>query len=156
MSSKAFVLSHLVNHETKLRDIYFGTHVWNLLIPQSSPFLKSFRKLWSEISYPSFRIFFKSFWRQCYFHFLQRVMLSLPWMTIIANYDCIFLSCRVRASERITLYSCLNVKELLARSRRKIWSLSDCNWTRTHNHFVRKRTVNHLAKLQSQIMFHAS
>ena len=31
-----------------------------------------------------------------------------------------------------TLYSCLNVKELLARSRREIWSLSDCNWTRTH------------------------
>ena len=31
-----------------------------------------------------------------------------------------------------TLYSCLNVKELLARSRREIWNLSDCNWTRTH------------------------
>ena len=29
-----------------------------------------------------------------------------------------------------TLYSCLNVKELFARSRRKIWRLSDCNWTR--------------------------
>ena len=29
-----------------------------------------------------------------------------------------------------TLYSCLNVKGLLARSRRKIWSLSDWNWTR--------------------------
>ena len=26
-----------------------------------------------------------------------------------------------------TLYSCLNVKELLARSRREIWRLSDCN-----------------------------
>ena len=30
-----------------------------------------------------------------------------------------------------TLYSCLNVKELLAQSRREIWSWSDCNWTRT-------------------------
>ena len=39
-----------------------------------------------------------------------------------------------------TLYSCLNVKELLARSRREIWRLSDCNWTRTQNHLVRKRT----------------
>ena len=32
----------------------------------------------------------------------------------------------------------------------KIWcrsSLSDCNWTRTHNHLVLKRTLNHLAKL---------
>ena len=36
-----------------------------------------------------------------------------------------------------TLYSCLNVKELLARSRRHIWRLSDCNGTRTHNHLVR-------------------
>ena len=25
--------------------------------------------------------------------------------------------------------------------------LSDCNWTRTHNHLVCKRTLNHLAKL---------
>ena len=23
---------------------------------------------------------------------------------------------------------------------------SDCNWTRTHNHLVHKRTINHLAK----------
>ena len=27
--------------------------------------------------------------------------------------------------------------------------LSDCNWTRTHNHLVRKRTLNHLTKLIS-------
>ena len=44
-----------------------------------------------------------------------------------------------------TLYSCLNVKELLARSRREIWRWSDCNWIRTHNHLVHKRTLNHLA-----------
>ena len=46
-----------------------------------------------------------------------------------------------------TLYSYQNVKELLARSRHEIWSLSDCNWTRTRNHLVRKRTFPHLAKL---------
>ena len=46
-----------------------------------------------------------------------------------------------------TLYSCLNVKELLARNTRDIWGLSDCNGTRTHNHLVRKRTFNHLGKL---------
>ena len=46
-----------------------------------------------------------------------------------------------------TIYSCLNVKELLAPSRREIWRLSDCNWTRTQNHLVRKQTLNHLAKL---------
>ena len=27
--------------------------------------------------------------------------------------------------------------------------LSDCNWIRTHNHLVHKRTLNHLAKLAS-------
>ena len=33
-----------------------------------------------------------------------------------------------------TLYSCLNVKELLARNRRDIWSLSDSSGIWTHNH----------------------
>ena len=46
-----------------------------------------------------------------------------------------------------TLYSYLNVKELLAWSRCKIWSLGDCNWTWTQNHLVHKQTLNHLAKL---------
>ena len=46
-----------------------------------------------------------------------------------------------------TLSSCLNVKELLAQNRRNIRSVIDCNGTRTHNHLVRKRTLNHLAKL---------
>ena len=48
-----------------------------------------------------------------------------------------------------TLYSCLNVNEILALSKREIWSLKDCNWIQTHNHFVYKRTLNHLAKLDS-------
>ena len=55
-----------------------------------------------------------------------------------------------------TLCSCLNVKQLLARNRRYIWSLSDWNGTRTHNHFVRKRTLNHLwvrVPLQSHTVF---
>ena len=46
-----------------------------------------------------------------------------------ANYkltrNCVILSC-----------SCLNAKELLARNRRNIWKLSDCNVTRTHIHLV--------------------
>ena len=29
----------------------------------------------------------------------------------------------------------------------------DCNWTRTQNHSVRKRTLNHLAKLMSRTRF---
>ena len=31
----------------------------------------------------------------------------------------------------------LNVKELLAQNRSDIWSLSDCNEIRTHNHLVK-------------------
>ena len=46
-----------------------------------------------------------------------------------------------------TLYSWLNLKELLAQSRREIWSLRDCNWTRTHSHLIRKVALNHFAKL---------
>ena len=44
-------------------------------------------------------------------------------------------------------FSGLEHKELLAQNRCKIWSLSDCNRTLTHNHLVHKRTLYHLAKL---------
>ena len=46
-----------------------------------------------------------------------------------------------------TIYYCLNAKEFLARNKRDIWSLSGSNGIRTHNHLVRKWTLNHLAKL---------
>ena len=61
----------------------------------------------------------------------------------------IVCSCHVTYAfqSEFTLYSFLNVKELLDRSRHRIWSLSDCNWTRAHNHLVHKRTLNHLAIL---------
>ena len=64
-------------------------------------------------------------------------------------FDYMFLSCHVTYAfqSKSTLYICLNFKELLARSSREIWSLSDCNWTRTQNHLVLKRTLNHLAEL---------
>ena len=42
---------------------------------------------------------------------------------------------------------CLNVNELLSRSGRHIWSLSNSNDIRAQNHLVRKGTLNHLAKL---------
>ena len=45
-----------------------------------------------------------------------------------------------------TIYSFLNVEELLAQNGGDIWNLSDCNGTWTHNHLVRKRTLNDLAK----------
>ena len=37
------------------------------------------------------------------------------------------------------LYSCLNVKELLAQSRSEIWSLSDSNWTQRSGRKMNKR-----------------
>ena len=53
-----------------------------------------------------------------------------------------------------TLYSCLNVKEVLARNRCIIWSLSDCNWTRTQNHLACKWAFNHLDKLMIECCNH--
>ena len=44
-----------------------------------------------------------------------------------------------------TLYSCLNIKKFLAWWKRDIWIISESNGTQTHNHFVRKRKLNHLA-----------
>ena len=64
----------------------------------------------------------------------------------------LFMS-RTRAFQsESTLYSCLNAKELLARSRPKIWRLSDCNWTRTKDHLVLKRTLNHLNRLNTRLV----
>ena len=51
-----------------------------------------------------------------------------------------------RGQSGFTLYSCLNVREILARIRREIWSISDYNWTQTHSN-LHKQTFNHLAKL---------
>ena len=39
------------------------------------------------------------------------------------------------------------VDDILAAFDKEQDSLSDCNGTRTHNHLVRKLTLNHLAKL---------
>ena len=63
---------------------------------------------------------------------------------------CIWLYVLVMSHMRFRVNShssCLNVKKLLAQSRHEIWSLSDCNWTRTQNHLVYKRTLNHSTKL---------
>ena len=59
----------------------------------------------------------------------------------------VIIMSRTRFGVNLHSIVCLNVKEPLARSRRHIWSLSDCNGIWTHNHLVRKRTLNHLAKL---------
>ena len=43
--------------------------------------------------------------------------------------------------------SYLNVKEMLARTRRDMSNLSDFNRTPTHNHLVFKGTLKHFAEL---------
>ena len=52
-----------------------------------------------------------------------------------------------------TLDSCLNVKKLPARSRREIRSISDWNWTRTHNDLLHTGTLSPIAKLTN---YHAT
>ena len=47
----------------------------------------------------------------------------------------------------------LTVVFFLPQSRRKIWSLSDCNWTRTHYQLVHKQTLNLLAKLAKWLSY---
>ena len=55
---------------------------------------------------------------------------------------------RFRVNLHPQVYSYLNTKQLLVRKKCDNWSLSDSNRIRNHNHLlVRKRTINHLAKL---------
>ena len=94
-------------------------------------------------------IFYETFNKFRYIFFsiennLQTIFETLPihtnslhlhtWdMMTVCSYH---LTCEFQSES--TLYSYLNIKELLARSRSEISSLSDCNWTRTQNHLVGK------------------
>ena len=49
--------------------------------------------------------------------------------------------------------SCLNIKGLLDRNRRDIWTLSNCSRSQFHNHLFHKRMLNHLAPLETQNSF---
>ena len=76
-------------------------------------------------------------------------MLMATKIGLVMTYKETVCSCHATYAfqSEFTLCNCLNVKERLARSRFEIWSLSGCNWTRTLNHLVLKRTLNHVAKL---------
>ena len=88
------------------------------------------------------------FWiSQVYIKF--RIWLNNSWICLnIPNYDCmlfiIWRTC-LRVKQHYTV--CLNVKELLARSRRHIWSLNDSNEIWTNNLLICKRTLNRLVKM---------
>ena len=77
--------------------------------------------------------------------YLEIILLSILKQEI--NWLCVIIMSP--ASFRVNLHSidCQNVKKLLVPSRRYIWSLSDSNGIRTHNHLVGNRALNHLAKL---------
>ena len=62
------------------------------------------------------------------------------------------LSCHLRVSEWIYTCSCLNIKKIHVLNRHDIWILSDSNGNRTHNHLVRKRTLDNLAKLATSMV----
>ena len=71
-------------------------------------------------------------------------------LTVCYHVTYAFLS---QTDSEFTLFSCLNAKELLARNKRDILSLSDSNGTRNHNHLPRNWTLNHLAKLATYIFY---
>ena len=62
------------------------------------------------------------------------------WSILTNCFSMTVCSCHVTYPFRSesTPYSCLNVKELLARSSYEIWSLSYCNGIRTQNHLVHR------------------
>ena len=84
---------------------------------------------------------------------LYYIILNLSVICCLSSGDiCLWLYVLVMSHMHFRLnphYSCLNVKELFARSRHQIWKLSGCNWTWSHSHLVHKQTLNHLAKLTS-------
>ena len=47
----------------------------------------------------------------------------------------------------------VNVREFLARRRDHVWISKESNEFLTHNHFVRKGTINHLAKLAKWLTY---
>ena len=54
--------------------------------------------------------------------------------------------CSYYVTYESTVYSYLNAKELFAQNRRDIWSLSNCNETRSHNHLVCKHLFRLVTK----------
>ena len=65
----------------------------------------------------------------------------------IKNWLCVLIIYAFKSES--TLCSFLNVNKLLTRNRRDIWSLSDRNGIRIHEHLLRKGTLRHYAKLAS-------
>ena len=95
----------------------------------------------SDIGYKDFMNLYKNCTAEPY---------SFYWFIILLTVCCYHVTYAFQSES--TLYICLKVKEVLAQNRCDIWSLSDCNGTRTHNHLVRKWTLNHLVRLRTKIL----
>ena len=83
-------------------------------------------------------------------NYLAKLAERLNW--VVSNYlNSALTVCSSHATyafeSESTFYSYLNVKELLAHNKHKIWFLSDCNWTGTDNQLVRNWTLHHSAKI---------
>ena len=66
------------------------------------------------------------------------------------QYKLIAIDLRKRIEfKNLVLKQKINFIEDLKKIMQQCSSLSDCNGIRTHNHLVRKRTLNHLAKMSS-------
>ena len=73
------------------------------------------------------------------FHKCKRFLVCIfPWLNLALSV-CYYHVTYAFWNE-FRLYNYLNVKELLARNMRNIWSLSDSNGIWTHNHLVLKQT----------------
>ena len=59
--------------------------------------------------------------------------------SLYGAFECMFLSCHVRVSELIYTLWLPECQGTPCLKQARNLKLSDCNWTRTHNHLVRKR-----------------
>ena len=79
---------------------------------------------------------------------MNAVKVGIPWNECLRNIVtvCYYHLTYVFHCES-TLYSCLNVKDLIAQNRCNIYNLSDSNGIGTHSHWPCKWTLKNLAKL---------
>ena len=106
-------------------------HMWNL---SDTNEIRTHNQLVCERTLN--RLYKLAKWLNCY----EYVSVGCIWIYVVIM---------SRANLRVNPHSivCLNVKKLVVRSRRRIWSLSDWNEIRTNKHLVRKRILNPLGKM---------
>ena len=90
--------------------------------------------------------------------YIDRVKMKLPKTLPTLLFPWLYNIIMSLTSFRVNLHSivCLKAKESLARSRFHILSFSESNGIWSHNHLVRKQTLNHLAKLTKWLKFFVS